>query len=49
MAKRMFTISPLIVAGGALVRLAGLWLMQHVVGMNLIDLWRHWLFQLMIG
>ncbi len=49
MARRIASISPLILAGATLIKLAGLALVQYLVGMNLMEMWHHWLLQLVIG
>ena len=49
MARRIASISPLILAAAAFVQLAGLVLAQYLVGINITELWHHWLLQLVTG
>jgi hypothetical protein len=49
MTRRIASISPFLLAGATLVKFAGLALVQYFVGLNLIDLWQHWLLRLVIG
>ena len=49
MTRRIFSISPLIIAGATLIRLAGTAVVQHFLGLNPAELWHHWLLQLVIG
>lgn len=47
--ESMASISPLIIAGAALIRLGWEVAIQYYAGLNLADIWQHWLLQLVIG
>jgi hypothetical protein len=49
MVRRIASISPLVLAGGILMRLAGIAVVQYFIGLNGTELWHHWLMQLLIG
>ena len=43
------SISPAVVAAAALLRLGWVVLFQYFAGLNLTNVWHHWLLQLVIG
>jgi hypothetical protein len=47
--RTIATISPMVVAGAAVVRLAWLLLLQYHGGFSPADFWNFWLVQLVIG
>jgi hypothetical protein len=49
MTRKIASVSPFLLAGATLAKIAGMALTQYFVGLNLIDLWRHWLLRLVIG
>lgn len=47
--ERIVSISPILLAGAALIRLGWPVLLQFLGGFNTANLWHYWLLQLVIG